>query len=100
MRYGVSVMAALLLVGCGGAKTGEATRQNIKVNGLEIGVVNLAADGWGAWLVGPSLITPARAKIRAAERKAVEQVSGCRVVSGGLVDSPLRPDYVELTVTC
>lgn len=105
MRFSLPVAAVLLLAGCTqptkiAAPAPEPDRRNIKVNGLEIGVERVAADRWGAWLIGPSLIVPVPSKVRTAERKAVEQASACKVVSGGPGDSPMRLEYVELTVAC
>ena len=50
--------------------------------------------------MGPSLIGLSPAKVRAAERKAIEQVSACKVTKATPGDNPMRAEYVELTVAC
>ena len=70
------------------------------MDGLDIGVTRLTTASWGAWLVGPSLIVSSPAKVRAAERKAIEQISACKVTSVVPGDNPMRAEYVELTVAC
>ncbi|MBW8728553.1 MAG: hypothetical protein JF625_25840 [Inquilinus limosus] len=102
MKYGLPVLAALVLLGCA-QKPGEssaALSRTVPVNGLDIGITRLTEANWGAWLVGPSLIGPSPAKVRAAERKAIEQVSGCKVTKVTQGDNPMRAEYVELTVAC
>lgn len=102
VRYGLPALVALALLGCA-QKPGEppaVLSRTVPVNGLDIGLTRLTQATWGAWLVGPSLIGPSRAKIRAAERKAIEQVSGCKVTKVAPGDNPMRAEYVELTVAC
>jgi hypothetical protein len=102
VRYGLPVLAALVLLGCA-QKPGEpsaALSRTVPVNGLDIGITRLTEANWGAWLVGPSLIGPSTAKVRAAERKAIEQVSACKVTKVTPGDNPMRAEYVELTVAC
>lgn len=102
VRYGLPVLMALALLGCA-QKPGEPTAvlsRTVPVNGLDIGVTRLTEAVWGAWLVGPSLIGPSKAKVRAAERKAIEQVSGCKVTKVAPGDNPMRAEYIELTVAC
>ena len=102
MKYVLPALAVLLLAGCA-QKPSEppvALTRTVKVNSLDIGVTRLNASSWGAWLVGPSLIVPSRSKVRTAERKAVEQVSACKVTGATPRDNPLRSEYVELTVGC
>ena len=102
MKYVLTALAVLGLAGCAPKPSAPpvALTQTVKVNGLDIGVTKVTATSWGAWLVGPSLLTPSRSKVRAAERKAVEQVSACKVTGATAGDNPIRAEYVELTVTC
>lgn len=102
VRYGFPALAALVLLGCaqGSGEAPAVLSRTVPVNGLDIGVTRLTETTWGAWLVGPSLIGPSRAKVRAAERKAIEQVSGCKVANVAPGDNPMRAEYVELTVAC
>jgi hypothetical protein len=102
VRYVLPALAALLLLGCAETPTesSAALSHTVKVSGLDIGVTRLAASSWGAWLVGPSLIAPSHSKVRAAERKAIELVSACRVTDIAPRDNPMRSEYVELTVAC
>ena len=102
MRYGLPALIALALLGCT-QKPSEppaVLSRTVPVNGLDIGVTRLTETVWGAWLVGPSLIGPSPAKVRAAERKAIEQVSACKVTKVTPGDNPMRAEYVELTVAC
>ncbi|WP_225771270.1 hypothetical protein [Inquilinus sp. Marseille-Q2685] len=103
MRYGLPALIALALLGCTQkppAETPVVLSRTVTVNGLDIGVTRLTQSTWGAWLVGPSLIGPSQAKVRAAERKAIEQVSACKVTKVTPGDNPMRAEYVELTVAC
>ncbi|MFE0753759.1 hypothetical protein ACFW16_07405 [Inquilinus sp. NPDC058860] len=103
MRYGLAALIALALFGCTQkppVETPAVLSRTVTVNGLDIGVTRLTQSTWGAWLVGPSLIGPSRAKVRAAERKAIEQVSACKVTNVAPGDNPMRAEYVELTVAC
>ncbi len=102
MRYILTALAALLLLGCAEKPTESSPilSKTVTVNGLDIGVTRLTVSSWGAWLVGPSLITPSRTKVRAAERKAIELVSACKVTDSVPRDNPMRSEYVELTVAC
>jgi hypothetical protein len=103
VKYGLPALIALALLGCAQKPPGEAPAvlaRTVTVNGLDIGVTRLTETSWGAWLVGPSLIGPSPAKIRAAERKAIEQVSACKVTKATPGDNPMRAEYVELTVAC
>jgi hypothetical protein len=96
-------LIALALLGCAQeppVETPAVLARTVTVNGLDIGVTRLTETSWGAWLVGPSLIGPSPAKVRAAERKAIEQVSACRVTNVTPGDNPMRAEYVELTVAC
>ncbi|WP_342239732.1 hypothetical protein [Inquilinus sp. OTU3971] len=102
MRYGLPALIALALLGCT-QKPSEppaVLSRTVTVNGLDIGITRLTEATWGAWLVGPSLIGPSPAKVRAAERKAIEQVSACKVTKVTPGDNPMRAEYVELTVAC
>lgn len=102
VRYGLPALIALVLLGCT-QQPGEAPAvlsRTVPVNGLDIGVTRLTETVWGAWLVGPSLIGLSPAKVRAAERKAIEQVSACKVTKVTPGDNPMRAEYVELTVAC
>ncbi|MGK9231168.1 hypothetical protein KXS07_06025 [Inquilinus limosus] len=104
MRYGLPALAALALLGCAQkpppSEPSAVLSRTVTVNGLNIGVTRLTESSWGAWLVGPSLIGPSPAKVRAAERKAIEQVSACKITSVTPRDNPMRAEYVELTVAC
>lgn len=103
MRYGLPALIALALLGCAQQPPSEQAvvlSRTLTVNGLDIGVTRLSESVWGAWLVGPSLIGPSPAKVRAAERKAIEQVSACKVTKVTPGDNPMRAEYVELTVAC
>lgn len=102
MKYGLPALIALALLGCT-QRPGEppaVLSRTVTVNGLDIGLTRLTETSWGAWLVGPSLIGPSPAKVRAAERKAIEQVSACKVTRVTPGDNPMRAEYVELTVAC
>ncbi|MGO4124187.1 hypothetical protein AB4Z01_07285 [Inquilinus sp. YAF38] len=103
MRYGLPALIALALLGCAQKQPDETPAvlsRTVTVNSLHIGVTRLTETVWGAWLVGPSLIGPSPAKVRAAERKAIEQVSACKVTNVAPGDNPMRAEYVELTVAC
>lgn len=103
VRYGLPALIALALLGCAQKPPGETPAvlaRTVTVNGLDIGVTRLTETSWGAWLVGPSLIGLSPAKVRAAERKAIEQVSACKVTNVTPGDNPMRAEYVELTVAC
>jgi len=94
-------LAVLLLAGCTQTpdEPSAGLSRTVQVSSLDIGVTRLSSSSWGAWLVGPSLITPSRAKVRAAERKAIAGVGlqGHRQRAAGPPDAV---DYVELTVAC
>jgi hypothetical protein len=103
VKYGLPALIALVLFGCAQKPPSEHSTvlsRTVTVSGLDIGVTRLSESGWGAWLVGPSLIGPSPAKVRAAERKAIEQVSACKVTNVMPGDNPMRAEYVELTVAC
>jgi hypothetical protein len=102
VRFGLPALIALALLGCTQkpSESPAALSRTVTVNGLDIGVTRLTETVWGAWLVGPSLIGPSPAKVRAAERKAIEQVSACKVTKATPGDNPMRAEYVELTVAC
>lgn len=103
VRFGLPALAALVLLGCAQSPPSEHSTvlsRTVTVNGLDIGVTRLSESVWGAWLVGPSLIGPSPAKVRAAERRAIEQVTACKVTNVAPGDNPMRAEYVELTVAC
>ncbi len=102
VKYGLPALAALVLLGCAQKPVDStaALSRTVPVNGLDIGITRLTESTWGAWLVGPSLIGQSGAKVRAAERKAIEQVSACKVTRVAPGDNPMRAEYVELTVAC
>lgn len=102
VKYGLPALIALVLLGCTQrpSEPPAVLSPTVSVNGLDIGISRLTETTWGAWLVGPSLIGPSPAKVRAAERKAIEQVSACKVTNVVPGDNPMRADYVELTVAC
>lgn len=103
MRHGLPALAALVLLGCAQAPPNEppaVLSRTVAVNGFQIGVTRLTKTSWGAWLVGPSLLVSSPAKVRAAERKAIELISTCRVTKATPRDNPMRAEYVELTVAC
>ena len=102
MRYGLPVLAALALLGCAQAPSPPPVlSRTVSVNGFEIGVTRLTTTSWGAWLVGPSLLVSSPSKVRAAERKAIEEISACKVTKATpRDDNPMRAEYVELTVAC
>jgi hypothetical protein len=103
VRHGFPALIALALLGCAQNppdETPAVLSRTVTVDGLDIGVTRLTETTWGAWLVGPSLIGPTPAKVRAAERKAIEQVSACKVTKATPGDNPMRAEYVELTVVC
>lgn len=105
ITHTISIVALLSGVsGCAGSlarNVSDTASRDFKVDGFTIAVVP-QGDHWSAWYVPQALIEamPPLPLLKNAEKKAIEQYSGCKVTSAELVDGSLQPAYLQAVVSC
>lgn len=92
------------LVGCAGSvamNVNHKDRRDFTVDGYRIAVVP-QQDHWSAWFVSESVMSPMPPlpQLKAAEVKAIEAYSGCKVTNAELVPQSMQPAYLQALVAC
>ena len=100
----LTLVAISFVGGCAGSlarNVSDPGRKNFTIDGLSVAVVP-QPDHWSAWYVSSKFIEaiPALPLIKRAEIKAIEQYSGCKVISSDFVEGSLQPAYLQAIVDC
>lgn len=101
--FGLLVLLPII-AGCAGSparNVSDPSRKDFTVEGFKISVVP-QSDHWSAWYSSEKFIEamPPLPLLKRAEIKAIEQYSGCKVVSAEIVGGSVLPAYLQAIVNC
>lgn len=99
-----AVIAVLLLSGCEGSLAKNVShpgRKDVIVGNHTLSVVPLS-DHWASWWVSNKLIAaiPPLSVLKPLQITAIENTSGCTVVSAEYQPGSLQPAYLQASVKC